>query len=90
MSLQSLILTCCSALSHLSGVEHVSALARLGMDRCGMTNLQPLCQLGEGLLNLHVPSYNTLQEEALECHMSSPHDVDVRYSNEREVVLAGG
>jgi Leucine-rich repeat (LRR) protein len=91
MSLQSLSLLKCSSLIHLSGIEHLSALKSLAVEHCGVTSLQPLSQLGEGLQKLRVSSCTNLQEEVLELpHVQPTANVVVRDSNIKEVVLAGG
>jgi Leucine-rich repeat (LRR) protein len=91
MSLQSLDLDSCSSLTYLSGVKHISALKSLKMRGCGVTSLQPLSQLGEGLSELHVCVCCEVQEEVLELpHVLPTADVALRCSNVREVVLAGG
>jgi hypothetical protein len=57
----------------------------------GVTSLQPLSQLGEGLQILRVYGCTGVQEEVLELpHVQPTADVDVSCSNLREVVLAGG
>jgi hypothetical protein len=90
-SLQSLSLTSCSSLTHLSGVEHFSALRSLQLEGCGVTSLQPLSQLGKGLQQLRVGLCGGVQEEVLDLpHVQPTADVVVRDSNVKEVVLAGG
>jgi Leucine-rich repeat (LRR) protein len=91
VSLQSLRLSDCTRLTHLSGVEHLPALMSLGVYRCGVTSLQPLSQLGEGLQELSVIECKAVQEEVLELrHVQPTARVTVRGSNVSEVVLAGG
>jgi hypothetical protein len=91
MSLYCLSLMCCSNLSYLSGLGHISDLKSLHMMQCGVTSLQPLSQLGEGLQTLSVSFCEGVQEEVLELpHVQPTADVDVKHSNVREVVLAGG
>jgi Leucine-rich repeat (LRR) protein len=90
-SLQSLSLLSCGSLLHLSGIGHLSDLKRLTIDYCGMTSLQPLSQLGEGLQQLVVWQCNRVQEEILELpHVQPAASVFVRHSNVKEVVVAGG
>jgi Leucine-rich repeat (LRR) protein len=90
-SLQFLKLTSCTSLTRLSGVEHLSALKSLVVVHCGVTSLQPLSQLMEGLQELKVCFCNDVQEEVLELpHVQPTADVLVFDSNVREVVLAGG
>jgi hypothetical protein len=90
-SLRSLTLTCCSSLTHLSGVEHLSALKSLEVRHCGVTSLQPLSQLREGLQKLNVITCKQVQEEVLELPNVQPTAyVFVYCSNAREVLLAGG
>jgi hypothetical protein len=91
MSLQSLTLESCQSLTHLSGVGHASALKSLVLEECGVTSLQPLSQLGTGLQRLWVSWCDGVQEDVLELpHFQPTADVDVRHSNVKEVVLAGG
>jgi Leucine-rich repeat (LRR) protein len=90
-SVMSLRLVHCTSLTNLSGVEHLPALESLEVNQCGVTSLQPLRQLGEGLQVLRVFWCYGLQEEVLELpHVQPTTHVDVRYSNVREVVLSGG
>jgi hypothetical protein len=90
-ALQSLTLFNCSCLTQLAGVEHLSALKSLSVECCGVTSLQPLSQLGEGLQKLSVVGCKRVQEEILELpHVQPTADVVVSYSNVQEVVLAGG
>jgi Leucine-rich repeat (LRR) protein len=90
-SLQSLRLAGCSDLTHLSGIEHLSTLKSLIVDTCGVTSLQPLSQIGEGLQKLSVSYCHRVQEEVLELpHVQPTADVFVRHGNVKEVVLAGG
>jgi hypothetical protein len=92
MPLQSLSLASCDRLIELSGVEHLSSLKSLKVMDCdGISSLQPLSQLGEGLEELRVVACKGVQEEVLELpHVQPTADVDVRKSNVKEVVLAGG
>jgi hypothetical protein len=91
MSLQSLRMYGCKSLTHLSGVEHLSALKSLEVSFSHVTSLQPLSLLGEGLQKLTVSYCAYVQEELLELpHVQPTADVDIVYSNVREVVLAGG
>jgi hypothetical protein len=92
MPLRSLTLTYCDSLTQLSGVEHLSALKSLKVICCdGVTSLQPLSQLGPGLQELEVCGCSKVREEVLELpHVQPTADVDVKDSNVREVVLAGG
>jgi hypothetical protein len=91
MSLQSLNLRDCRSLTHLSGMEHLSALTSLLVVQCGVTSLQPLSQLGEGLHMLRVSYCKGVQEEVSQLpHVQPTADVVVRHSNVKEVVLAGG
>jgi hypothetical protein len=90
-SLQSLRLAGCSDLTHLSGIEHLSTLKSLIVDTCGVTSLQPLSQIGEGLQKLSVSYCHGVQEEVLELpHVQPTADVFVSHGNLKEVVLAGG
>jgi hypothetical protein len=92
VSLQSLTLKDCNSLTHLSGVEHLSALKDLEVNACdNVTSLQVLSQLGEGLQELKVYGCKRVQEEVLELpHVQPTADVVVEESSVREVVLAGG
>jgi hypothetical protein len=91
ISLQSLSLTWCSSLTNLSGFEHLSALKSLEVKGCGVTSLQLLSQLGEGLQKLRVVGCRRVQEEVLELpHVQPTADVVVECSSVKEVVLAGG
>jgi hypothetical protein len=91
MSLQSLSLTYCSSLTQLSGVEHLPALKSLRVVGCGVTSLQPLSLLGEGLQKLEVFDCRSVQEEVLELpHVQPTAGVRVSNSRVKEVVLAGG
>jgi hypothetical protein len=89
--LQRLSLHYCSLLTSLSGVERLSALNSLELMQCGLTSLQPLPQLGEGLRVLRVYSCNGVQEEVLQLpHVQPSAEVVLMYSNVKEIVLAGG
>jgi Leucine-rich repeat (LRR) protein len=91
MSLQSVSLRYCNYLTHLSGAQHFSALKSLEVLHCGLTSLQPLSQLWEGLERLRVSGCHSVQEEVLELpHVQPSADVVAANSNVREVVLAGG
>jgi hypothetical protein len=91
VSLQSLHVTDCSSLTQLSGVEHLSALKSLKVMHCAVTSLQPLSQLGEGLQKLRVEWCYGVREEVLELPNVQPTaDVNVKESNVKDVVLAGG
>jgi Leucine-rich repeat (LRR) protein len=91
MAMQSLSLDVCSSLCSLSGVEHLSALQSLAVINCGITSLQPLSELGEELQELEVLSCSHVREVVLELpHVQPTADVEVEFSNVREVVLAGG
>jgi Leucine-rich repeat (LRR) protein len=91
MSLQCLRVSFCHSLITLSGVEHLPALESLVVEHCGVTSLQPLSQLGKGLQELKVHGCNRVQDEILELpHVQPTANVSVRWSNVREVVLAGG
>jgi Leucine-rich repeat (LRR) protein len=91
MQLQYMSLHNCSLLRHLAGLEHLSALKSLVVEHCGVTSLQPLSQLGEGLQQLSVVGCREVQEEVLELpHVQPNIDVVVTGSNVREVVLAEG
>jgi Leucine-rich repeat (LRR) protein len=92
MSLQSLSLLYCGKLAHLSGAEHFSALESLVVENCGVTSLQALSQLGEGLQDLRVLWCSKVRDEVLELpHVQDTATVHVRLSgNVKEVVLAGG
>jgi Leucine-rich repeat (LRR) protein len=91
MSLQSLRMQHCSSLTQLSGVEHLPALESLEVIHCGVTSLQPLCLLGEGLQKLSVYGCKGVQEEVLVLPRVRPTaDVQVCFSNVKDVVLAGG
>jgi Leucine-rich repeat (LRR) protein len=91
MSLQSLTLRYCNSLTQLRGLEHLSALVSLVVTKCGVTSLQPLSQLREGLQRLWVLECDRVQEETLELPLVQPHvDVSFEGSNVKEVVLARG
>jgi hypothetical protein len=61
------------------------------MRSCGVTSLQPLSQLGEGLQELVVYGCGEVQDEVLELpHVQPTSVVIVNGSNMREMVLAGG
>jgi hypothetical protein len=91
MSLQFLRLRYCSSLSGLSGIPHLSALKSLELIQCGVTSLQPLSQLGEGLEELRVIRCSGVQEKVLElAQVQTSAAVVVAGSSVREVVLAGG
>jgi hypothetical protein len=90
-SLESLCLTSCTALTQPSGYEHLSSLKTLEVVDCGVTSLQALSQLGEGLQELTVFGCKRVQEEVLELpHVQPTAMVLVVDSNVKEVVLAGG
>jgi hypothetical protein len=90
-ALETLVLIDCNSLTHLSGVEHFSALKSLEVTDCGVTSLQPLSQLGEGLRELRVDNCRGVQEEVLELpNVHHTANVVIQYSNVKEVVLAGG
>jgi hypothetical protein len=91
MSLQSLSLSMCSSLTHLSGLQHLSALNSLEVDYChGLTSLQALSQLGTGLRTLTISGCRGVQGAVLELpHVQPTADVVVEYNNVKEVVLAG-
>jgi Leucine-rich repeat (LRR) protein len=90
-SVHFLCLVSCTLLTHLSGVEHLSTLKSLELRECGVTSLQPLSQLGEGLREMIVFGCKGVQEEVLELpHVQPTAIVAVNGSNVREVVLAGG
>ena len=89
--LQELILFFCDHLSHLKGLETLSALQQLKLWCCGVTSLQPVAELDSGLKVLEIKSCNSIQEEVLELpHVLPTADVNVFDSNVQEVVLAGG
>jgi hypothetical protein len=92
MSLQSLSLSVCSSLTHLSELQHLSALNSLKVEDChGLTSLQALSQLGTGLRRLTISGCRGVQGAVLELpHVQPTADVVVEYSNVKEVVLAGG
>jgi Leucine-rich repeat (LRR) protein len=92
MSLLHLTLIDCSFLTQLSGVEHLSALMSLEVSRCGgVTSLQPLSQLGEGLRSLRLCGCERVEEEVLKLpHVEPTAIVVVDRCSVREVVLAGG
>jgi Leucine-rich repeat (LRR) protein len=90
-SLQSLSLSHCRSLTSLSGVEQHEALTSLMVESCGVTSLQPLSQIGEGLQALLVRNCREVQEVVLELpNVWTTAHVDVYKSGVREVVLAGG
>jgi Leucine-rich repeat (LRR) protein len=90
MSLQSLSLRYCHSLTQLSAVAHLSGLESLVVEQCGVTSLQPLSQLGEGLKNLKVIGCSDVCEQVLELpHVRPTAGVVVKGSNVRKVVLAG-
>jgi hypothetical protein len=95
MSLQSLSFRhClpCTYLGHLFGAEHFSAVESLVVKHCGVTSLQALSQLGEGLQSdLRVMWFSEVRDKVLELpqvHYTAM--VLVGFSDVREVVLAGG
>jgi hypothetical protein len=89
--LLSLSLVYCKSLASLSGGEYLSALKSLDVTECGVTSLQPLSQLGQGLLRLRVLGCKKVQEVVLELpHVKPTADVLVSRSNVKEVMLAGG
>jgi Leucine-rich repeat (LRR) protein len=91
VSLQTMYFNQCSSLNQLSGIEHLSALKSLELLHCGVTSLQPLSQLGEGLQKLRVYHCEQVQEEVLELpHVQPSANVTATHSNVKEVVLAGG
>jgi hypothetical protein len=90
MPLQSLKLSQCSSLTHLSGIEHFSALRCLDLCHCGVTSLLPLSQLGERLQSLEVLGCNAVLEEVLDLPYVKTNALRVRWSNVKEVVVAGG
>ena len=80
----------CRLLS-LRGIEHLSALQELYVAECGLSSLQPLGLLTAGVKKLHVHSCRNVEEEVLELpHIQPSANVDVQYSNVKELVLAGG
>jgi hypothetical protein len=89
MSMQSLSLTHCRSLTHLSGVEHFSALKSLEVEQCGLNSLQPLSQLGEAFQRLRVYHCKGVQEKVLEFPHVQRLDVHVFWSNVKKVVLGG-
>jgi hypothetical protein len=90
-SLQSLGLISCPSLTHLSGIAQLKALKELDLGYCGVTSLQPLSQLGEGIQHLNVGGCSRVQEVVLELpHVQPTARVGVYCSGVREVVLAGG
>jgi hypothetical protein len=91
MSLQSLTLLSCQSLTILPGFELFPALKSLDLENCGVTSLQSLSQLGEGLQKLIVFGCGSVQEEVLELpHIQPTASVSVSNSNVKEVILAGG
>jgi hypothetical protein len=91
MSLQSLYLSGCKSLTQMSGVEQLSALKTLELVQCGVTSLQPLSQLGEGLQKLVVNGCMSVQEFTLELpHVQPSATVLIHESKVWDVVLAGG
>jgi hypothetical protein len=90
-SLQSLHLSSCTLLSDLAGFEHLSSVKRLEMGSCGVTSLQPLSQLGEGLQSLWVFGCKGVQDEILELPHVQPTAFVVVDGTKvvREVVQAG-
>jgi hypothetical protein len=91
VSLQSLCLERCYSLTHLSGVEHLSALTCLKVEACAVTSLQPLSELGEGLQKLRVWWCNQVRESVLELpHVQPTVDLDAENRILYRVVLAGG
>jgi hypothetical protein len=91
-SLHSLSLILCNSLTQLFGVEHLSALRTLEVLYCrNVSSLQPLSQIGEVMQRLVVSGCHKVQEEVLELpHVPPTAEVEVEYSNVKEVVLAGG
>jgi Leucine-rich repeat (LRR) protein len=90
-TLQSLSLRYCSYLTDLCGIEQLTALKELEIASCGVTSLQPLSLLGEGLQNLSVHDCRRVQEVVLELpHIQPKAKVEVWGTGMRQVVLAGG
>jgi internalin A len=91
MSLKDLSLSGCRSLTHLSGVQHLTALTSLEVQGCGVTSLRPLSLLRQGLLKLRVHHCERVQETVLVLpHTSPTADVVVTCSNVKAVVLADG
>jgi hypothetical protein len=91
VSLEVLSLVGCRDLIELSGLEHLPALERLKVTLCGVTSLQPLSELRNGLKLLQVYANRHVQEEVLEMpHVQPTANVLIIESDVREVVLAGG
>jgi hypothetical protein len=90
-SLRSLQVDSCSNLTNVSGIEQLKALESLKVFACGVTGLQPLCQLGGGIGYLSVSDCSEVQEVVLELPQVQPTaHVEISGSGVREVVLAGG
>ena len=82
----------CDSLRQLSGFEKLSALQQLHVHGCGVTSLQPLAELREGILKLSIAKCNNVEEEVLELpHIQLTADARLWWGgNVKEVVLAGG
>ena len=90
MCLKSLNLRSCGQLRQLCGIEGFSALEQLEIEGRGLTSLQPIGQLVGGLRMLYVRFCHSVQEEVLELpHIQPTANVEIEYSNVKEVVLAG-
>jgi hypothetical protein len=90
-SMEKLSLRWCgvSSLQPLRGLSSLKSLEVIYCD--GLSSLQPLSQLGEGLQMLEVSGCGGVQEEVLELpHVQPTADLDIGGSNLKEVVLAGG
>ena len=89
--LHSLRLQSCGELRQLSGIEGLTALQELVIWSCGITSLQPVGQLRQGLACLYVLHCGMVHDEVLELpHVQPTADVYIARSNVREVVLGGG
>jgi Leucine-rich repeat (LRR) protein len=89
--LQSLRLYYCKSLRSLSGIEQLKALRRLVLSECGVTSLQPLSQLGEGIEYMFLDACRKVQEVVLELPHVQPTAKVIFYGRGvRELVLAGG
>jgi hypothetical protein len=77
--------------ANFAAVRHFSNLESLVLDRCGVTTLRSLSQLGEGLQVLRVIDCIYVRDKVLELpHVQPTADVFVYNSNVERVVLFGG
>ena len=91
-SLKSLVLEDLEELESIDGVEKLHGLKQLKLESCGVTSLKPLAELRAGRLwSLDIECCEDVQEEVLELpHIPYTRYTNIRRSNIREVVFAGG